>query len=119
MSGSRAIITLWASLIAWIMFIVGHQRVPRSELACVALLGDVPRHVGVDVLEHAADIVLALLRQDAELLGFLLRGADGRVDLRRRAAWRSSSHSPSAIRCAFSRSIGSPSGHALASLVGR
>ena len=34
------------------------------------------------------------------------------------ASWRSSSHSPSAIRCAFSRSIGSPSGHSLG-LVGR
>src|SRR5206468_12117493 len=37
----------------------------------------------------------------------------------RSAACRSSSHSPSAARCAFSRSIGSPSGHALASLTGR
>jgi hypothetical protein len=31
-----------------------------------------PRHFGIDILEHAADVVLALLRQNAELLGFLL-----------------------------------------------
>src|SRR5687768_1647642 len=48
----------------------------------IALLGNVPRHVGVDVLEHASDVVLALLRQDAELLGFLLRGSDRGVGLR-------------------------------------
>ena len=43
------------------------------------MLGDVPRHLGVDVLEHAADIVLALLRQDSELFGFLLSSADGGI----------------------------------------
>ena len=30
-----------------------------------------PRHVGVDVLEHAPDVVLPLLRQDSENLGIL------------------------------------------------
>ena len=35
-----------------------------------------PGDVGVDVLEHAADIVIALLRQDAELLRLFLRCAD-------------------------------------------
>ena len=47
----------------------------------VALFGDVPRHVGIDVLEHRGDVVEALLRKDALFLGFLLRSADGRVDL--------------------------------------
>ena len=81
MSGSRSIITLWALLIAWIMFItaISRRRLRFGE-RCVALLGEVPGQLGEHVLEHALDIVAALLGQDAELLGFLLRGADLDVD---------------------------------------
>ena len=55
--------------------------------------------LGVDVLEHRLDIVVALLGEDAELFGLLLRGADVGVESAlASAAWRSSSHSPSAMQ---------------------
>ena len=55
------------------MFIVGISRVLAERL--LALLGEVPRHVRVNVLEHAPMSSLPCCGQDAELLGFLLRGA--------------------------------------------
>ena len=60
------------------MFMVGISRGLLVERG-LALLGEVPRHVGIDVVEHRSDVVLALLGEDAELFGFLLRGADGGV----------------------------------------
>ena len=63
------------------MFIVGHQP-PPSLMACIALLGEVPRHFGVDVVEHGSDVVLALLGEDSELFGFLLGGADRGIGFR-------------------------------------
>ena len=101
------------------MFIIGHQRFASSQRPRSRCSRDVPGHFRVNVLEHAPDIVLALLREDAELFRFLLRCADVASDSSISAACRSSSHSPMVIRCAFSRSIGSPSGHALASSLGR
>ena len=41
-----------------------------------------PGDLGVDVVEHGLDAVLALLGKDAELLGFLLRSTDRRVAFR-------------------------------------
>src|SRR4051812_21697081 len=74
--------TLWASFSAWIMFIVGTALFALAlGKRLFALLGEVPGDVGIDVLEHRADVVLALLGEDAQVLGLLLRRAHRAVAL--------------------------------------
>src|SRR6476619_2153479 len=81
MVSSLAIITRWASLIASIMLRAGTALVVlHFGQHLGALLGEVPRHLGIDVVEDGFDVGAALFGQDAELLRFLLRGADGGVD---------------------------------------
>ena len=100
-----------AEFSAWIMFIVGHGQTPSFLALAAQMPAASPcRRPRTSSSRSAPCPGPACRWLSASLLG--------RADLLRplpspapRAAPRD--HSPSAIRCVFSRSIGSPSGHAL------
>ena len=114
-SGSRASITSSAELSAWIMFIVAMVRLPicwRWRRRCPGISLKTSSNMVVD----AGQLVLA---ERAVALGLLVRGASPARPLPcARPGAGPRSIRPSAIRCCFSRSTGSPSGQALA-FVGR